>query len=262
MGEVQHNIGEAFETREAALSTGRVRDDAGGDGPPLLNLHGAGGLRVSQALHDLTAWSRVFMPVVPGFDGEPFHDEVNSFPELCAMLAEFADQEIGAPSAVNGHAFGGRLSLWYTALQGDKVERLIVGCPSGLRPEGQGHLPLTDYSRAVQSHPERVPDEKRSQEIVTGNQFAGMSYHMPGKGVVDQSVLRDHALIERLGEISCPVLILQGAEDGVLAPASVEFLASQIPQARLVFVEGAGHLIDIDEPERFINLVRDFLAPG
>lgn len=69
-------------------------------------------------------------------------------------------------------------------------------------------------------------------------------------------------MIDRLAEITCKMLILQGRLDGVLAPDSVEFLAGQVKDARLVFVEDAGHLIEIDQRASFLELVRDFLAEG
>ena len=53
---------------------------------------------------------------------------------------------------------------------------------------------------------------------------------------------------------------LQGRLDGVLAPDSVEFLAGRIKNSRLEFIEDAGHLIEIDQPARFVELVREFLG--
>lgn len=119
----------------------------------------------------------------------------------------------------------------------------------------------SQYTERVVTHADRVPDENRSKEVVAANRKAGHRYHIPGKGIF-KSAYRDQALVERLGEIDCQMLILQGSLDGVLEPDSVKFLESQVPQSRLVFVEDAGHLIEIDQPERYITLVREFLDRG
>lgn len=242
------------------MPTGPLSYFVGGDGPPFLHIHGAGGLRVSAVLQDLTETHRVYMPLIPGFDDTSAHEDLNSFPELTDMLAAFADREIGTPCPLNGHAMGGRLVIWYAILHGDKAGKVICQCPSGLRTQDRT---MTDaqYTARVVTHADRVPDERRSPAVVAANRTAGHRYHTPGRGIV-KAQFRDQEMIDRLGEITCKMLILQGSLDGVLAPDSVEFLAKQVRDARLVFVEDAGHLIEIDQRASFLDLVRDFLAEG
>jgi pimeloyl-ACP methyl ester carboxylesterase len=66
--------------------------------------------------------------------------------------------------------------------------------------------------------------------------------------------------VERLGAIATPTLVVAGGEDRALPPKRSERIARGIPRARLVRVEGAGHLSTIEQPERTTELVRDFLA--
>ncbi len=260
MSAIKHNLGGKFERREIQLPTGPVTYFVGGDGPPYLHMHGAGGLRVSRAMQDLTDTYRVCMPLVPGFDDMPFHEEVNSFLELADMFADFWRAEINTPCPVSGHAMGGRLAVWYAILHGDKTSRAIVQCPSGLRPDGQVIMPFSQYQKSVITHADKVADENRSQAVIEANRDAGYRYHAPGKGVIDKTVFRDHDMVSRLGEITCPTLILQGAVDAVLPPESVEFLASRVAGSHLVFLDDAGHLIDTDQPERWLQVIRDFMA--
>ena len=258
MSEIRHNLGGRFERVEMELPTGPLSYFVGGDGPPFLHIHGAGGLRVSSALQELTKWFRVFMPLIPGFDETAAHEEVNSFPEIADVIATFVETEIGTPCPVNGHAFGGRFVAWYAVLHGDKAGHVIVQCPSGFRAK-ERTVTGSQYTERVVTHADRVPDENRSKEVVAANRRAGHRYHVPGKGIF-KSAYRDQALVDRLGEIDCQMLILQGSLDGVLEPDSVRFLESQVPQSQLVFVEDAGHLIEIDQPDRYVSLVREFLG--
>lgn len=262
MSDIRHNLGGKFERRKIDLPTGPVTYFVGGDGGPYLHMHGAGGLRVSRALQELTDTFRVYMPIIPGFDDMPFHEEVNSFPELADMFANFWLAEIKTPCPVSGHAMGGRLAIWYAILHGDKTQSAIIQCPSGLRPEGQVIMPFSQYQKGVITHPEKVADENRSQAVIDANRDAGYHYHAPGKGVIDKTIFRDHSMVARLGEITCPTLILQGAVDAVLPPESVEFLATQLPGSHLVYVKDAGHLIDTDQPERWLNVIREFISQG
>ena len=262
MSDIRHNLGGKFERREIDLPTGLMTYFVGGDGPPYFHMHGAGGLRVSRALQDLTDTYRVYMPLVPGFDDMPFHEEVNSFIELADLFAKFWRAEIDVSCPISGHAMGGRLAIWYAILHADKTNRAIIQCPSGLRPEGQVIMSFSQYQKGVITYAEKVADENRSQEVIEANRDAGYHYHAPGKGLIDKTVFRDHDMVSRLGEIICPTLILQGAVDAVLPPDSVEFLSSQVAGSHLVFLEDAGHLIDTDQPERWLQVIRDFITQG
>jgi len=63
-----------------------------------------------------------------------------------------------------------------------------------------------------------------------------------------------------LGSITCPVLVLAAGEDRVMPPDRAEALASAIPAARLEVVEGSGHALVVEQPERFVRSCLDFLA--
>jgi 3-oxoadipate enol-lactonase len=62
-----------------------------------------------------------------------------------------------------------------------------------------------------------------------------------------------------LGRIRCPTLLVVGAEDGP-HPKEMREMAGLIPGARYAVVEGAGHLSNFEQPERFNAIVLGFLA--
>ena len=64
----------------------------------------------------------------------------------------------------------------------------------------------------------------------------------------------------RQRRITQPTLILQGTADQVVSPANGRLLADLIPDTRLQYFEGAGHLLYWDEPKRFVRVVADFLT--
>ncbi len=51
-----------------------------------------------------------------------------------------------------------------------------------------------------------------------------------------------------------------GAEDTWIPPAKGVELAAAIPHAQLHLVPGAGHLVQLDAPDRVLDVVRGFLA--
>jgi pimeloyl-ACP methyl ester carboxylesterase len=56
-----------------------------------------------------------------------------------------------------------------------------------------------------------------------------------------------------------PTLVLVGSDDGLTPPAAAEKLAAAIRGARLEQIPGAGHLSNLEQPERFNTAVRGFL---
>jgi 3-oxoadipate enol-lactonase len=68
------------------------------------------------------------------------------------------------------------------------------------------------------------------------------------------------AMIERLGAIRCPTLVLVGERDSTDFQSIATLLARSITGARLARIAGAGHLSNFEQPERFNRLVLDFLS--
>lgn len=64
---------------------------------------------------------------------------------------------------------------------------------------------------------------------------------------------------EELGGLTIPVLVLHGTEDRTVAPANAELLASRIPGAELVWLEGAGHLYHSEQPQQADAAVLSFI---
>jgi 3-oxoadipate enol-lactonase len=62
----------------------------------------------------------------------------------------------------------------------------------------------------------------------------------------------------RLGEITCPVLVLVGADDIAMPVAFSEILAKNIPNAELVVIPDAGHLSNLEQPEAFNAALKQF----
>lgn len=63
-----------------------------------------------------------------------------------------------------------------------------------------------------------------------------------------------------LATITCPTLVVVGAEDGLTPPAEAEKLAAGIRGATLARVDGAGHLPNIEQPAAFNQALARFLG--
>lgn len=66
-------------------------------------------------------------------------------------------------------------------------------------------------------------------------------------------------VVDRLGDITHPVLVLAGRKDRTCGVGAAEAMASRIPEAELVVFEHSGHMTFVEENERYLSVVADFL---
>jgi len=102
-------------------------------------------------------------------------------------------------------------------------------------PRGQ---PLADYLRKTAGHARYAPDVIRH--------FAARDY-----GAIDVE--------DRLGEATHPVLVLAGRHDRICPAAASEDMASRLPDAELVVFENSAHMTFVEEQDRYLAVVRQFL---
>lgn len=72
--------------------------------------------------------------------------------------------------------------------------------------------------------------------------------------------LRVTDLRPRLGRVGVPVMGMYGDKDIVVHPQQWRPLKEGVPQARIERFQTAGHFIMLDEPQMFMNTLRDFLG--
>lgn len=207
------------------LSTGELTYFRAGQGRPLLYLHPAGGVRRSKVLEGLAESCALYVPVIPGFEGTSFHDGVGTRERLAALVREFADRVIGARCDVMGWSFGGAVALWLALEAPQLVDHLVLECPAGLHSIDPK---IKRVNRALLEH----------------------------YGAQDG---KDEALLARVGEIAHTTLIIQGTHDGTIPEASARLLKTRLKKAFLVYLWQAGHDLEVDAPERVLDVVRRFL---
>ena len=73
-------------------------------------------------------------------------------------------------------------------------------------------------------------------------------------------MMRGWSVMDRLGEIRVPTLVIAGHDDFLFPPESQALLAAGIPNARLRIIERAGHNPQSERPAETLAAVADFLA--
>ena len=187
-------------------------------------------------------------------------------PDLPATMATFVDDclavmdELRIERAhVYGQSFGGFVAQELGLTHPERVRSLVLACthsghshivPSrGRAPKGRPWLQL--YAPAfAEAHPEHVVDDLR----------VGLAQPQHPQGQRRQwEAVQAWEAFDRLHELRVPALVLHGSEDQMIDVENARVLASRIPGAELVILEGAGHVYHSEQAERADEIVLDFV---
>jgi proline iminopeptidase len=74
-------------------------------------------------------------------------------------------------------------------------------------------------------------------------------------------LLNGWSVMDRLGEIKVPTLVIAGRHDFLFPPEHQAILADRLPNAKLVLIERASHNPQMERTAEVIQALRDFMAP-
>ena len=69
-------------------------------------------------------------------------------------------------------------------------------------------------------------------------------------------------LLERLGEIAAPTLVLWGTADAMLPPEAGHAYVQRIPTSYRILIYGAAHSLPVAACRQFVSLTTDFIERG
>lgn len=186
-----------------------------------------------------------------------------------------------------GHSWGAMLAAEYTFTQPRGVGSLILGSGAFSMPRANrdtrrliDELPPDAREKLHRHTANHTTDSKEYKEaeavyfrrhmfrgeilppeLALVDQGFGHEVHntMFGEGFITATgTLKDYDCTPRLRELRLPVLFTAGQYDDS-TPAQNAWYQSFVPGARLEIIENAAHLVMLDNPQRYVEVVRAFL---
>jgi 2-succinyl-6-hydroxy-2,4-cyclohexadiene-1-carboxylate synthase len=178
----------------------------------------------------------------------------------------------GGRATYVGYSMGGRLCLHAALARPDAVRALVlISATAGLDdPRERDERQRSDD--ALADRIERIGVASFLDEWLAQPLFAGLDERAAGRADRLENTVAGLAsslrlagtgaqrpLWDELRTIGVPTLVIAGALDQKFVTLA-ERLASTIPDADLAIVEGAGHTVHLEQPDRFLDVLLPWLA--
>jgi pimeloyl-ACP methyl ester carboxylesterase len=235
---------------------------AAGRGEPLVFLHGAG---LWHGINFALPWTEKFRVIVPFHPGFGESDDDPAMTDMHDYVMHYLDlfEALGVDEVrLVGFSLGGLLAAKFAVEHGDRVHRLVLVGPAGLRDKAH---PAADLFR--------VPPEQIPPMLVTN--FEVIKPYPPEKPDLDfvGERYREAATLARLlwehpwdaklprylHRLTMPTLLVWGEDDRLIPVQQAELWRRFIPKADIQIFKGAGHLV-LDEKRKAVDAVQRFLS--
>jgi pimeloyl-ACP methyl ester carboxylesterase len=210
-------------------------------------------------------------------DSEWARDGVYTTEAYVADLLGFSTALGLASFVLVGHSMGGRNGMAFSARYPDKVQKLVVVdiAPGGASPGGtrirqeilavpeefDSFDAVVDYMSKQNRY--AAPEVLRRRLLYATkplpNGKIGWRYDRAIRAQWRQGPSAPEDLWPAWGRITCPTLIVRGADSDILSPEAAQQMLATLPLASEVEIPRATHMVFEDNPEAFLAAVRPFL---
>ncbi len=190
--------------------------------------------------------------------------------DLAAAVVHLASEIIGADETFcyAGDSIGGAVGQQLLLDATDRVESAALVCTAACFGQPQGWHERADLVRrngtqvmvegsAKRWFPEGFVDQhpQVAAPLLHALQEADRAGYAAACEALAAFDVRD-----RLGEIDAPVLVIAGSDDVAAPPQEARSIASTVRDARVVVLDGVGHLAPAEAPRRVADLLREHFA--
>jgi pimeloyl-ACP methyl ester carboxylesterase len=222
---------------------------------------------------------RLIVPDLRGFGGS-----AGTVPESIAALADDVAGMLDAlhvaePAVVCGVSMGGYVAQHVAARHPDRVAALVLVDTKLEADSPEARAARADLAGKVGRVGQAILADAMIPRLfavpATTADAAAKARHAENVAAVDVMIRRQRAetiqaalaalgerpdMTEAMQHVGVPTLLIVGAEDQITPPACLEAAERVIPNARLLIVPHAGHLVPLEAPEVFNRAVLEFLA--
>ena len=245
-----------------------------GVGRPIVLIHGYPFNRSlwTEQMPSLSNSHRIIAPDLRGFGDSDASQETSTMNQLAADVAALMDHLEIPRATIGGLSMGGYVALAFykqfharvralvladTRAQADTEEAKQTRAQQAEKALSEGMAGIADAMLPKLLTPETV---SKRPEIVKFVRDMMLQTKPEGAAAALRGMAEREDQTELLGKITVPTLILVGAEDAITPVADSEKMNQLITDSRLLVLENAGHVSNLERTEEFNEALLNFLS--
>ncbi|MBI2010932.1 MAG: alpha/beta hydrolase [Candidatus Colwellbacteria bacterium] len=223
-------------------------------------------------LHGWRSEAKVWLPIInslvsekikiyaldlPGFGKSEMPPKTFTLADYAETIAQFIETLKLKNACLVGHSFGGRVAIKLAATRPDLIQKLFLANSAGIRRLSVKRGFSRAGAKIVKPIFKLPPLQPLREKIY--RRIGAEDYLVAGK--MKETFLKtiNEDLTPFLPEIKQKTVIIWGDKDQETPFKDGELMAKEIPHAKLEIIKGAGHYSFIDKPDRFIQVLKEFL---
>jgi pimeloyl-ACP methyl ester carboxylesterase len=238
-------------------------DRRAGKGPPLVFLHGAGGMPI--VLPFMEKLAQRFDVIVPDHPGYGLSDEpewLENIHDVAYFYLDFLVHLKLERVALVGNSMGGWMAMEMAVRNTSRIGALVLVSPAGIAAPGAEPADIfllspEDTIRRL-FHDQRYAEERLAMPVTPEAIDLALKNRHTTARLAWEPRLHDPMLPKWLHRIDVPTAIVWGREDQVLPVGLAHELKRLLPKAELTIFERCGHLPQVEKAEEFCDLVVRF----
>ena len=224
----------------------------------LVFIHGSGGCRESFQ-NQLSHFENSEAINLPGHPDGDLRPSIEANVEwLHSYIAAKGYRDL----VIVGHSLGGGIALQYALDHGDELKGVVLlGSGARLRV----HPDFLEALRKEIQNPDATSAASRAANPLIEPALAALiarrrAENGPRAALNDMEACDKFDVMERLDEISLPLLAIVGADDVMTPPKYSEFMADKMSNTTAVIIEGGTHMAYAEKPKEVNGAIDSFLA--
>jgi pimeloyl-ACP methyl ester carboxylesterase len=232
-----------------------------GEGRPYLVLHGGAGPQSVAKFAQLLAekdQNLVLTPTHPGFDGTTRPEALDSVAKLAKLYRGMLEQLELEDVTVIGNSVGGWVAAEMAVLGSSRIGRIVLLDAVGIELAGNAVADVSGLSlpeiQTLSFHdpapyrvdPATIPDARKAVFVANSEALAVYT---------GSPAMADPSLLDRLGRIAIPTLVLWGESDHIVNLLYGQAYAAAIGGARFEVLHATGHMPQMETPDLVLRAI-------
>ena len=252
----------------------------GGSGDPLLILHGTdGSLGWLKYAQELAEEFTVYIPSHPGFGNSEKPEWIQSMTDLTFFYSWLIEELQLENCNVMGFSIGGWLTAELLSVSPNLFNKAILVDSAGIKPQNEDIVDifLLTPQQVAELMVENVNNVPEFEKVFGDSEAPSGTYYITGSTgnfnpqyIADKNretavrlcwkpYMFDPKLQHTLNRVNKPVQIIWGANDALIPLECAQMFHSSIPNSQLNIIDDCGHLPQMEQTDKFIKIVNDFL---